>query len=223
MTTAPALFALHPDVYGEKIPFVVTDLIAALRKREAGKVVGIFRLNGSDVQTRELISLLDKGRVADFDQFDVHSCSTALKRYFRGIGEIHPIIPYELYACIIGIARLPSDDDAIPKLATLLPTYMPPARYKTLAYLCQYLHEISLLAESSQMNARNLSICIGPNLFVSPEAGSPNALSESLQANKELEVMIRRFDEVFPKIAADGFSAADFCTEADIAAILNKQ
>jgi hypothetical protein len=100
---------------------------------------------------------------------------------------------------------------------------MPPARYKTLAYLCEYLHEISLLAESSQMNARNLSICIGPNLFVSPEAGSPNALSESLQANKELEVMIRRFEDVFPQIAADGFGDADFCTQDDIDALVNKK
>jgi hypothetical protein len=214
------LFALHPDVYGDKIPFIVSDLISVLEKRNAGEVVGIFRLNGSDVQTRELIALLDKGRVSEWDRFDVHSCSTALKRYFRRTGEIHPLIPFELYACIIAIARLPSEDDSVPKLATLFPQYMPKARYKTLAYFCYYLHKIADQAELSQMNARNLSICIGPNLFVSPESESPNALSESLYANKALEVMIRRYDEVFPGPSETGFIENDFCTDEDIEKVL---
>jgi hypothetical protein len=214
------LFCLHPDVYGNKIPFIVTDLIASLDRLHAGEVVGIFRLNGSDVQTRELIALLDKGRVTEWDRFDVHSCSTALKRYFRRTGELHPLIPFELYACIIAIARLPTEDDAIPKLASLLPSYMPKARYKTMAYFCHYLHKISEQAEASQMNARNLSICIGPNLFVSPESESPNALSESLWANKALELMIRRYDEVFPGPSASGFGDEDICTDEDIATAL---
>jgi hypothetical protein len=217
------LFSLHPDVYGNKIPFIVTDLIAILEARNAGDVVGIFRLNGSDVQTRELIALLDKGRVSDWDRFDVHSCSTALKRYFRRTGELHPLVPFELYACIIAIARLPSEDDCIPKLASLLPSYMPKARYKTMAYFVQYLHKISLQAEASQMNSRNLSICVGPNLFVSPESESPNALSESLYANKALEMMIRRYDEIFPGPSAEGFGEEDFCTDEDIAEVISRQ
>jgi hypothetical protein len=73
------------------------------------------------------------------------------------------------------------------------------------------------------MNARNPSICIGPNPSVSPEAGAPNALAQSRHAHKELERMIRRFADVFPGAAADAVSDADFCTDADIAAVARKQ
>jgi hypothetical protein len=215
------LFAAEPEAYGGKIPFIVTDLIEELTRRDAGRVIGIFRLNGSDTQTRELIAALDQGRVHDWSKFDVHSIATALKRYFRQIGEMHPLIPFEIYDCIIAIAQLPCDEEMkVLKIKSLCREMMTPASYRTLAYFCQFLHELAQFATDSQMNSRNLSICIGPNIIVSPTPDNIESLNESLSANTALEIMIRQYPVVFDDFATKGLRPEDLCTDDDIEQLL---
>lgn len=211
-------FSQRPEAYGDKIPFIVTDLINELHKRNAADVEGIFRLAGSDRETKELISEFSKGQVASYDNYDVNTLATCLKRYFMRMSEVsQPLIPFELYACMIAIMKMPLGEDIIiQKVKPLLSANMPPSKYKALVYLCQFLRTITAKSETNRMTSTNLSICIGPNLLVSPESGTFESLQESQYANKALEMMIRKYDDLFGDVT---LTESDICTTETLSEI----
>jgi hypothetical protein len=148
---------------------------------------------------KELMGLLGEGPVMDFSKYDIHTLATCLKRYFRVMAAHQPVVTFELYACVIATMTLPSDEGILTaKLSGLFRENLSPSRYRTLAYFIRFLQRLSEHPEQSQMNSRNLSICIGPNLFVSPIPDTLDTLTESLYANRALDLMIRKFPEVFP-------------------------
>ena len=213
------LFAVRPEQFGDKIPYIVTDIIYELVARRADKVQGIFRMAGSDTETKRLIAELGRGQVKDWSVYNVHSLSTALKRYFRQMGESQPLVPFELYACVIALIRSLSsleEDILIAKIKPLFENYMPPSKYKTLVYLCRFLKWLTKNEAESMMNSQNLSICIGPNILVSPEEGSMDTFTESISANTALEMMIRRVDDFFGDVK---ITDKDLCTNATMAAV----
>jgi hypothetical protein len=93
---------------------------------------------------------------------------------------------------------------------------MAPARYTTLGYFCQFLHELLQSATDSQMDARNLSICIGPKVFMSPTPDATETLGETLRANIALEVVIRQYPLIFDDFTSKGFRPEDLCTDDNI-------
>ena len=212
-------FVLRPEEFGDKIPFIVTDLIYELVQRKAQDVQGVFRVAGSDIETKKLISELSRGQVRDWSCYNIHSIATALKRYFRQMAESQPLVPFELYACVIALIRSISsleEDILISKMKPFFESYMPPSKYKSLAYLCKFLNWVTKNEKESMMNSTNLSICIGPNILVSPEEGSMDTFQESLSANKALEMMIRRADDFFGDVH---LSEKDLCTSATMATL----
>ena len=62
-------FSMPPEAFHGKIPYIVSDLICELRRRQWYKVEGIFRLNGSDKVIKEIVADIDKGPIADWSKY----------------------------------------------------------------------------------------------------------------------------------------------------------
>lgn len=213
------LFTISIEAYNGKIPFIVSDIINELKKRHSEKVEGIFRLNGSDSRIKELISELNRGPISSWDNIkDVHTLSTTLKRYFREMTESRPIIPFEIYELL-----MKTNEDNDTKMYSKVKSVIhggsvPKQNMLILAFIFEYLYSLSLFQEENQMSPKNLSICFTPNLLV-PKEPSINMMSESLIANRVIELMIANYKDLFGNVI---ITDTDFCTEDDIAFLLLK-
>jgi len=93
---------------------------------------------------------------------------------------------------------------------------MPSSTFKSFVYFCMFLSKIAEHKDESLMTSTNLSICIGPNIFVSPEEGALEILEESAYANKALEVMIRLVGDIFGDVKITEEDLCDATTTARI-------
>ena len=206
-----------PEVYQGKIPFIVSDLIQQLVNLKAEKIEGIFRLNGSDKLIKELIEELDKQRITDWSKFqNVHTIATALKRYFRAMATIEPVIPFRLYNECIEIGRnAQEEDEAVERIKSVVKK-LDIGRYNTLSYLIKYLHFITEHSDENMMTPKNVAVCFGPNIITSDRPDSSDAFNDSILVVNVLEVMISHYDEIFDnKDTINEF----LCDEEDIAAL----
>jgi len=203
-----------PEAYQGKLPFVVTNLIAELNNRHAERVEGIFRLNGSDSKTKGLIEMIDHGPISDWSQFDdIHTISTALKRFFRQLSKQEPLVPFRYYDQCLDAAKC-SVEESIPKLIQITKK-LDHGRYILLSYLLRFLNFISNYSTVNLMNAKNLAVCFGPNIICSDKPESPTAMQQSLLSNSALETMIEHYEKIFdPKELTEDL----MCTPEDIKA-----
>ncbi|OHS99469.1 RhoGAP domain containing protein [Tritrichomonas foetus] len=218
MTKEIKFFEIPPERFSGKIPFIVTDLIQEMRRRNCEKVVGLFRLNGSDVRCKQLIEELNKGRVTDFSHItDIHTIATVLKRYFRRMSEHDPLIPFTIAECFIALMEIDSNDaepQQLKVMKSLIHENLNQCRKKILYYLCEFLTFIAENESSNQMSVKNLSICIAPNIIVS-DHNSGNAMQESGFVNSAFSLLLTHYKEMIDIELTN----EDFCDEEDIAQI----
>lgn len=210
-------FDMPPEAFHGKIPFIVTDLIAELKRRNCEKVEGIFRLNGSDTRINQLIAEMDKGRIQDWDKYnkpeDIHVISTALKRYFGRMAEKEPLATHEYYACFIGaMESINADPKSKPVLNTLT-GLLPKIRRLTMGYLCKFLYDISTNSAENKMTPSNLAICFAPNILTSTDVPPDLALQQQQEANKVFAILIEDYQMVFEGIDFNDESL--ICNEED--------
>lgn len=205
-------FELPPEAFHGRIPFPVWQLIQQLRKLKAENIEGLFRLNGSDSKTKELCEALDRGPVRDWSRYnDVHTVATALKRYFRAMSQIEPLIPFDCFDCVIAMIALRDEEKEIEVCKSIL-RMLDPSRYNILGYLIDFLSFVSGNAQNNFMTPGNLAICLAPNICVS-NADTAHCMNDSMVANNAFEFMIKNFAAIFP-----GFDAAkaELSTEEDV-------
>lgn len=204
---------MPPELFHGKIPFPVVSLIKELRARGATDVEGIFRLNGSDTRTKDLIEELDNGPDVNLRNYmDIHVLATALKRYFRTMSDMEPLIPYECFNCLITMMGM--KDDPIHMVAVVkafLTETMPVGRFRLLGYFFQFLYDISKNSDQNLMTASNLAVCIAPNVIGREEDESQ--LQSSMNATRAVEFLISYFPDLFPDFAPN---VSWFCTDQDI-------
>lgn len=213
-------FDMPPEAFHGKIPFIVTDLITELKRRNCVDQDGIFRLNGADSRINQLISELDKGRVQDWSKYnnpeDIHVISCALKRYFRKMAEKEPLATHEYYQCFIGaMESIKADPKSKPVLNNLV-GLLPKIRRIILGYLCKFLYEISQNSAKNRMTPSNLSICFAPNILVSSdETDLPQEvqLQQTNSANDVFAILIEDYQTIFKGINFDDENL--LCTEED--------
>lgn len=213
-------FDMPPEAFHGKIPFIVTDLISELKRRQCEKVVGIFRLNGADTRTNQLINEMDKGRVTDWSKYDnpddINTISCTLKRYFRKMAEKEPLATHELYQCFIAIMEnIKTDPMAKVNLINLV-RLIPKIRRIIMGYLCKFLYEIAQNSEENKMNYSNLAICFAPNILVSnDDENLPQQvqLKNATYANDVFAVLIEDYQTIFEGINFDDENL--LCNEED--------
>lgn len=205
-------FTIRPEEFYGKIPFIVTDLIAELNARQCCKVEGIFRLNGGDVQIRQLIDKFDHGKVTDWSQFrDIHTVSTTLKRYFSQMGNQDPIFPFTEYDRLIGLMKSDDSEEQINGMKKLV-SELHPVRIKILYVLCNFLKELSVHFSVTQMTIDNLAICFAQNVIAAPP-GTTSGLSDCKYTNAAFGILLSAFDRIFEGVTV---TEADYCTQEDL-------
>lgn len=213
----PQHFFTQPlSFFHGKIPFIVSDLINELKKRDCQNVQGLFRLNGSDAVTKELCDELDRGKIMDWSKYsEIHAVSTALKRYFRGIKDFDPILPPQTLDLLVKTLDLKEKEEFVPKIKEIVLT-IEDSKKNLLAYLMQFVKTISLNAEHNLMSPTNLAICIGPNLLSEDESSTSRNMTLGMLLNSIIEKMIMYSDELFDFFVETGDS---FCSDGDIVAL----
>ena len=185
-----------PEAFQGKLPFIVTDLIQQILKKNGENIEGIFRLNGSDSKTKILIEHLDNGPIKDWSQFeDIHTISTALKRYFRQLSKQEPLMPFRLYDQCIEASKC-NINESISKFIHIT-KQMDLPRYYLLSYLLRFLSYIASKSSKNLMNPKNLSVCFGPNIVCSDQPDSAYAMQQSFYSNLSLEILIEHYKSIF--------------------------
>lgn len=213
MSRTPHFFNMPPELFHGKIPFPVVSLIKELRSRGAVDVEGIFRLNGSDTRTKELIDELDSGPKVNLRNYtDIHVIATALKRYFRTMSDMDPLIPNECFNCLITMMSMKDDPThMIAVVRAFLTETMPQGRFRLLGYFFQFLYEVSKNSEKNLMTPSNLAVCIAPNVIGRDDDSAQ--FQSSMKATRAVEFLISYFPELFPDFAPN---MSWFCTEQEI-------
>jgi hypothetical protein len=205
-------FVMPPEAFHGKVPFVVTDLITELRRRNSSSVEGIFRLSGSAAQIDEVCEDLDHGRITNWNKYrDIHTISGALRRYFRDMAKHEPLITRDVYECLM-VSMCINDTARQKVLVRRVLSMISPVRGKTLSYLVDYLREITDNAQVSKMTPENMGICFSPNLV--NQSGVPP--EEIVQDNQLLAratvMMLTNYDEIFSDFPLDD---SILCNEED--------
>mgnify|MGYP003084538397 CR=1 FL=1 len=205
-------FDLPPEAFHGKVPFPVWQLIKKLRELKAENVEGLFRLNGSDSKTKELCDALDRGPVEDWSKFtDIHTVATALKRYFRSMSLIEPLIPFDCFDCVIAMIALRDEEKEIEVCKSIL-KMLDKSRYNILGYLIDFLYFVSSNSQNNFMTPGNLAICLAPNICVS-NADSSHSMNDSMVANNAVEFMIKNYKLIFPDFDVD---SVELSTNEDV-------
>ncbi|KAK0397207.1 hypothetical protein QR680_002033 [Steinernema hermaphroditum] len=124
---------------------------------------GLFRVNGNNNRIRRLKAAFDAHELTGLDDYtnDPHSICSVLKCYLRELPE--PLMTNELHSAWVATARL-EPEDRVDDVAKIL-SRLPEENRKNLAYLIRFLQLMIRYEATTMMNAGNLSIVFGPNLF----------------------------------------------------------
>ncbi|OHS98458.1 RhoGAP domain containing protein [Tritrichomonas foetus] len=197
MTNHPHFFSRPIESFGNKIPFIVSDLITKLREIEAKNIEGIFRLSGAANVIKNLTDQLDEGQISDWSQFNAITIACALKTYFREKAKDDPLLMFDNYDMFVASVDVPNSKKALELLKGICVNHLPKERLIILAYLMNYLHEVSLNEGMNKMSAKNLAICFAPNILVSKEKSTDVLFGENPQQNKVVTLLIENAPNFF--------------------------
>jgi len=141
--------------YKEKIPSVLINLKAMLKKLGGYKVVGIFRLAPEGKNNEMIKGKIDRGEDWEEKISDVNLCANLLKVWFR---ELPTPIMNEVKQSVIEMSQ---DVDSVAKATKNFPE---PSQ-SILLWLWDMCVEVAEHEDENKMGAQNLAIVIGPNLF----------------------------------------------------------
>ncbi|OQR79334.1 hypothetical protein BIW11_02572 [Tropilaelaps mercedesae] len=162
------------------VPWLVAHCCAIIEARGLD-VLGIYRVPGNSAAVQQLTATVNNhgstretgisGTLRKLDDprwADVNVVSSLLKSFFRLLPE--PLLTATLYQHFITVDKIP---DCRHRLAVLhaLVHKLPPAHLGTLRFFCAHLQRVAAHADINKMDARNLSIVLGPTLVRAGSGG----------------------------------------------------
>ena len=198
----PHFVAQPLESYGDRIPFIVSDLVGKLIEEKAEQVEGIFRLSGSATVISNLMDELDRGPVTDYSPYNQITIACALKTYFRELAKTEPLISFSLYEPLLDAVSGENDAECIPKIAAIV-AQLPPCRRVTLAFLMRYLSQIARNSERNKMTPNNLAICFAPNLLGGQDQSQAMMMVRNQVQNRAIKLMIEYADSIFANVSLD--------------------
>ncbi|EGD82974.1 hypothetical protein PTSG_03611 [Salpingoeca rosetta] len=198
--------AASRKVFGVGLPSSGVDPVlaqlAATINRDGLNVQGLFRRAGSAVAIRQLKADLNSKR-ADLrtrctTERQMHAIANAFKMYLREMPDC--LLTTALYPEWMAAARTPDHNDRLYAIQALLEK-LPRPNFVTLRFLARFLHHVSLHAEQTKMEARNLGIVIGPNLGwpADHETNAMYSATDSGPLSSLCEAFITYNEWLFPK------------------------
>jgi small GTP-binding protein len=180
------------------VPIIITKSIDFLRKKEATKLEGIFRISGD---SRGINMLKDKFDTTDDatyvipDDTDPHAVSGLLKLYFRELPA--PLLTYSLYPHWIQSQTKDDPESRLSELSRLI-TQLPDHNRNSLKVLAKYLREVHDDSSVNKMHASNLSVVFGPTLIRERESNPAALLKDMKFQYGVIKDFIDHFERLFP-------------------------
>ena len=191
----PHFFSRPPEGFGGKISFILTDIVAELRKRNAKSREGIFRLNGNNKVMNSITTKMDNGRMTNFDDYDNDTIACLLKKHFRDMTNVDPLFPPIIFETLSPLfAGNDVNEKFVPAFNEILQKLTRP-RYFTIVFLFKYLREVADLKDTNMMGPSNISICMSPNLFACQQSADFIKIND--MQNKIVEKIIEFGHELF--------------------------
>ncbi|KAN0050846.1 hypothetical protein ACTA71_004142 [Dictyostelium dimigraforme] len=154
---------------------------------------GIFRVSGSNQQIR----LFWQTFITDNIEFPIneHNVAGALKLYIRE--QIEPLVPYEMFSNFI--SQLGDGGPVTLQAINNLLAKITPENLKIIKRLIRTAVIIVRHSQLNKMDANNMGIVFGPNIFKS-RSDSPNIFSEAKYSNESVSFIISNYLQVFPDL-----------------------
>ena len=204
-------WTMPPELFHEKIPFPVSSIIEELKRRRAETVEGIFRLSGADKTVEALIEELDRGDVENWGKYgDIHVLTVTLKRYFRTLSQMEPLVPAECVEALTALTDLQNVSQQVEFAKNLFGEVMSPVRRRILMYVLDYFRVLANSSTSNLMDTKSLAASISSSIVGQRSTAS---FANAERATQVIEFLIAHFSEVFPDYELD---RAWLCTSEDI-------
>ncbi|KAK7111103.1 rac GTPase-activating protein 1-like isoform X2 [Littorina saxatilis] len=171
------------------IPRLVVNCANEIERRGLSEV-GLYRVPGSDRESKELKEKFLKGKSPNLSNFtDVHSVCGCLKDFLRNLKE--PLVTFALWPQFVRAAEHTSPQmsrDILCEAVNCLPT----ANRDTLAFLVQHLQKVALSPET-RMPIGNLAKVFGPTLigYSCPEPEPMQMISETRKQAMVMENLLQ--------------------------------
>ncbi|KAF8571151.1 hypothetical protein P879_02443 [Paragonimus westermani] len=146
------------------LPRVVYEAVEFIRANGID-CEGVFRKCGAQNVIQELADAYDvaaTGPILQAEQHNVHVAAGLLKLYLRELPE--PIIPFDFYERLKATGFHIADGQDLTVLIRTL-EMLPAPNYHLLQFLCQFLFEVSMYAQSNLMTIENLASVFAPNVL----------------------------------------------------------
>mmetsp|Transcript_2933 Transcript_2933/g.4308 ORF Transcript_2933/g.4308 Transcript_2933/m.4308 type:complete len:709 (-) Transcript_2933:95-2221(-) len=170
------------------LPKVVHVCVEYLREHGM-KTEGIFRKPGLHDRIEDMKKCFDHDVPIKFGKQDIHAAAGCLKQWLRELPE--PLIPHNFYSMFLGAESASVSD--IQKMVRQLPSQ----NQAILAYLCQFLNELSKNHEITRMNIPNLALVFSPNILRPKTENPMEALAHSQRKNDSLTAIIKDVYDIF--------------------------
>ncbi|KAH0785773.1 rho GTPase-activating protein 24 isoform X1 [Histomonas meleagridis] len=152
---------------------------------------GIYRHNGSSVKYEETVEAVNANKDVEFTH--CHDATGTVKLFLRTLST--SIIPPQNIEKLKTLPTL-SREKQIESLRSLM-RLLPISNYCLLAYLFAHLRRVMEHSATNLMDARAISVCVGPSLIYSEEGNSNEAFTESSIQQSLCTSIIENYDEIF--------------------------
>jgi len=144
---------------GDNIPNIIPTVLSALRKKEAQKLEGIFRIAGEAKYLMRMKAIFDRWKpdqpdvdLSSYDSFDIASL---LKQWFRELPV--PVLTYKVYDKYVSV------DDPVNYEEFLAD--LPELNRKSILAVMSFNVELTKHSETNMMTPANIAICWGPTIL----------------------------------------------------------
>ena len=144
------------------VPDVITVCLEEIKKRGI-KEVGIYRMAGSESESKELMEKIvyGKGPLPDLTRYDIHCITSCVKKFLRLLKE--PIIPQSSWQIFVDAASHQYETDQETDIIQAISQLAVPNR-DTLAYIIHHLKCVADHSKINKMDMENLSKVMGPTI-----------------------------------------------------------
>jgi hypothetical protein len=178
-----------------EMPLFVHAAARYLLRDECIRSQGLFRISCDQFELRGYKDTLDHGlRPRCAATNSVHLIAGALKLWMRELAE--PLFTFAARAALVEASHIDDETARAARLRQIVRT-LPPFHLATLRRVCCVAAQASLHEADNKMNARNLSIVIGPNLLRAERENEMTMIDDMEAATAVTATAIRQFEEVF--------------------------
>ena len=180
------------------IPSLIEVCIEEVNRRGL-KEVGIWRVPGSEKDSRELMEKFQngKGPVPDVSKCEIQTVTSCVTKFLRQLKE--PVIPLSLWQVFVDAASI---QERIEREAAVYQAIseLPQPNRDTLAFLIIHLQNVADNVDKNKMAKSNLAKCMGPTVVGYSSSDPVAMISESGQQELVMLSLLNISEDYWKKL-----------------------